>query len=60
LVSIGTVIALVSGAAQAGTDNVKFPKGYADNCVLYTSVNKASKKWGEKDNHWRRRQVRNH
>ena len=47
LVSIAAVIALVGGAAQAGTDNVKFPKGYADNYVLYTTVNKTSKKRGD-------------
>ena len=37
LISIAAAITLLSATAQAGTENVKFPKGYADNYVLYTT-----------------------
>lgn len=47
LISIASAIALLGATAQAGTENVKFPKGSADNYVLYTTVNKASKKRGD-------------
>ncbi|MDA1326228.1 MAG: cytochrome P460 family protein [Proteobacteria bacterium] len=47
LVSVAVAIALVGGAARAGTENVAFPKGYAENYVLYTTVNKPNAKSGD-------------
>ena len=47
LISIAAAIALLGATAQAGTENVKFPKGYAKNYVLYTTVNKPNKKRGD-------------
>jgi hypothetical protein len=47
LISIAAAIVFIGCAAQAGTENVKFPKGYAENYVLYTTVNKPSKKRGD-------------
>ena len=47
LISIGTAILLTSVTAQAGTENVKFPKNYATDYVQYTFVNKTSKRFGQ-------------
>lgn len=43
---IAAATSLFATAANAGTENVKFPKGYADKFVQYTFVNKPNKKRG--------------
>lgn len=46
LILLATATALVGTTAQAGTENVKFPKNYAADYVQYTFVNKTSKRFG--------------
>lgn len=47
IVSAAAAATIIGGTAQGGTDDVKFPANYASNFVLYTTVNKPSKKRGD-------------
>ena len=45
-VMIVAALSLIAAGAMAGTENVKFPKGYATDFVQYSFVNKTSKRFG--------------
>lgn len=46
LILVAAATVLIGTTAQAGTENVKFPKNYATDYVQYTFVNKTSKRFG--------------